>query len=308
MDRSHSKLPSFSKAQWTVIFTLAVLAVVSVAALIGAMVADQYYPGGSPAAAAWILGGSSPEIPLPTDTVQPSNTPFLPLPTSTVTPTPTATATPTPTPTPTHTPTVTNTPTRPPPTYTPTPIYPADSIVLSDFKGYPQSYNLSCESRAAVDWAHYFGVSIGETEFLNALPESDDPNRGFVGDVNDTPGQIPPHGYGVHADPVASLLRAYGLSAESVHGMSDGDIKTEINNGQPIIAWVVGHTLPGYPETYTTQDGDTVTVAPNEHTVIVIGYGSTGVVINDGGWIYWRSWDTFRASFGVLGNMGILYR
>lgn len=159
-----------------------------------------------------------------------------------------------------------------------------------------------------MDWAHYFGVSIGETEFLNALPNSDDPNRGFVGDVNDTPGQIPPNGYGVHADPVAALLRAYGLSAESVHGLSDGDIKTEINNGQPVIVWVVGHTLPGYAETYTTEAGDNITVAPSEHTVIVIGYDSTGVVIMDGSWVYWRSWDTFFASFGVLGNMGILYR
>ncbi len=158
--------------------------------------------------------------------------------------------------TPTHTPTVTNTPTRPPPTYTPTPIYPPDSIVLTDFKGYAQSYNLSCESRAAVDWAQYFGVSIGETEFLNALPESDDPNRGFVGDVNDTPGQIPPHGYGVHADPIAALLRAYGLSAESVHGMSDGDIMTEINNCQPVIAWVEAIPCRGIQKP-THRSGDT---------------------------------------------------
>src|SRR5574340_850420 len=117
MDRSPTKKPSFTKAQWTVIFTLAVLALVSVAALIAAVAADQYYPGGSPAAAAWILGGPAPQTPLPTGTVQPTTTPFQPLPTSTVTPPPPATAPPTPTPTPTHTPTTPNPPTPPPPTY-----------------------------------------------------------------------------------------------------------------------------------------------------------------------------------------------
>lgn len=143
---------------------------------------------------------------------------------------------------------------------------------------------------------------------MNALPPSDDPNRGFVGSVYDIPGQIPPNGYGVHADPVAALLRAFGLPAEAFYRMTAEDIKNEINHGKPVIAWVISNTLPGYGVTYTTQNGDDVIVAPNEHTVIVIGYDPTGVTILDGGLVYWRSWDTFFASFSVLGNMAIVYR
>lgn len=310
MEQPRSKLPPLSKAQWTVIFTMAVVALASLTALFAAITSDLFYPGGSPAMAAWVLGTKISPTAFKTQTYmgRATTTPFLPLPTNTITPTATSTRTPTATSTATMTPTVTSTPTRPPPTRTPTPLYPENSKIIQGISGYPQSYNLSCESRSAVDWARYFGMSIGETEFLNGLPQSDDPNRGFVGDVNDTPGQIPPNGYGVHADPVAALLRAYGIPAESVHWMSTDDIMDEIDEQQPVIVWVVGHTLPGYGVTYTTIAGDDITVAPNEHTVIIIGYDPTGVVILDGGIIYWRSWDTFKASFSVLGNMAVVYR
>lgn len=302
-----------SKARWSVVFTLVVVALAGLAAILGALAADLLYPGGVPAAAAWVFGTDLPQSTGIAKQISqtPSLTPFGPLPTSTITPTPTATPTPTNTSTSTNTPEPTNTPTLPPPTNTsppPEPIYPEDSVIIGNITGYPQSYNLSCESRSAVDWARYFGVSIGETEFLEGLPKSDDPNRGFVGSVYDMPGQIPPNGYGVHADPVARLLRAYGLPAESVYRMGIEDIKKEINHGQPVIAWVITGTMPGYPLTYHTEDGDDVTVAPFEHTVIIIGYDPTGVTVLDGAWVYWRSWDTFMASFGVLGNMGIVYQ
>ena len=73
---------------------------------------------------------------------------------------------------------------------------------------------LSCEASAATDWAAYFGKKIDEYEFQNRLPQSDNPNKGFVGNVFGTWGQVPPAPYGVHADPVATLLQDYGLDAE----------------------------------------------------------------------------------------------
>ncbi len=213
-------------------------------------------------------------------------------------------------PTETEVPTNTPTPPPPPPTRTPKPpepVYPSDSVIIGNITGYPQSYNLSCESRSAVDWARYFGVNISETEFLNALPSSDDPNQGFVGNVNDYGGQIPPNSYGVHADPVAKLLRAYGVPATAVYSMSAEAIRREIDAGRPVIAWVIVGTRPGYPAIYRTEAGDDVLVAPNEHTVIVIGYDPTGVTILDGGTIYWRNWETFMASFSVLNYMAVTY-
>ena len=73
------------------------------------------------------------------------------------------------------------------PTVTPTPL---DEAIIEGIKGRWAAYNLDCEARSAVDWAAYFGVEINEIEFFNALPRSDDPEMGFVGDVNAPWGSI----------------------------------------------------------------------------------------------------------------------
>ena len=58
-----------------------------------------------------------------------------------------------------------------------------------------------------MDWAAYFGVAISEDHFQSLLPSSDDPDVGFVGNPDGAEGQLPPQSYGVHADPVAAVLR-----------------------------------------------------------------------------------------------------
>ena len=60
---------------------------------------------------------------------------------------------------------------------------------------------------------------------LNNLPVSDNPEKGFVGSVFGTWGQTPPNPYGVHAQPIAKLLREYGLDAQAQMGLSVKDLK-----------------------------------------------------------------------------------
>ena len=177
---------------------------------------------------------------------------------------------------------------------------------ISGIRGHPQSFSLSCEARSAADWAGYFGVAVDETDFLYRLPASDNPDYGFVGDVNSPWGFIPPEGYGVHAGPVASLLREYGLNAYAHRGLTWDDLRAQIAAGQPVIAWVVGHVERGWPETYTPANWVTVTVARYEHTVIVTGYTADSVVVLDGVRTYARGIDVFLESWSVLGNMAIV--
>jgi uncharacterized protein YvpB len=239
----------------------------------------------------------------------PTSTPFQPLPTNT--PTPTFTSTPTATTTPTRTPKPTKTPT---PVPTNTPIVPtaediSTSYLISGVYGYNQSHSLSCESRSAVDWAAFFGVSITENEFQSSLPRSDDPDAGFVGSPDGTEGQIPPNSYGVHAGPVAALLRGYGLSAKAVHGYSFDDLRREIASGKPVIVWVYGNVWAGgVPVNYLAQDGHTTTVVPFEHTVIIYGYDESSVWVLDGGMTYTRPNYIFQDSWGTLGNMAIIMK
>ncbi len=261
---------------------------------------------GGTAAAFSLFNGSSQVDTLLELTGTTSPTPFQPLPTETPTPTPTATPTATPTSTPTNTPTPLPTST-PIPTSTPSDGLPSTAWI-EGVKGYAQSYNLTCESRTAVDWARYFGVSIDEMEFQSGLPLSDNPETGFVGNYNGYMGQIPPAAYGVHAPPVAALLREYGLTATAVKDYSLERLKKQIANGNPVIVWVIGNVWYGAPIEYTPDDGSTVTVAHFEHTAIVIGYDEYGLTFVDNNLIYWRSTRAFLDSWAVLGNMAIVAR
>lgn len=179
------------------------------------------------------------------------------------------------------------------------------AAAVSGFSGLAQSYNLDCETRSAVDLAAYFGVNILPSEFLSKLPSSDDPNLGFVGNYWDARGQIPPASYGVYQEPVAALLRQYGLSAIGASGFSMDDLERQIAAGKPVMVWVVGNTEVGYSVNYTPSNGRTTKVVPYQHTVIVIGYDTTNVTIQDGARQYTRSLGTFEASWAALDNRAI---
>jgi uncharacterized protein YvpB len=181
---------------------------------------------------------------------------------------------------------------------------PAEAAV-EGVRGHRQSLPLSCESRSAADWAAFFGVAIDELEFLGRLPASDDPDRGFVGDVKGRWGQVPPNPYGVHAGPVARLLTDYGLRATPHRYMKWESLQAEIAAGRPVIVWVTGHVNEGEAQIYTAADGRKTVVAPFEHTVIVVGYTATTVTVVDGANVREHGLEQFLASWGVLRNMAV---
>ena len=171
-----------------------------------------------------------------------------------------------------------------------------------------QSLPLDCESRVAVDYASFFKVYIREMDFYNHLPHSDNPDRGFVGDVNGIWGQIPPNPYGVHAEPVAALLRQYGVSAYAHRKMSWETLRSEIAAGKPVFVWDVGSVDNGFPTYYTPSDGNTTIVANYQHVVQVIGYDISGNQLNiiDNGSAYTVTIASFLRSWSALDNMAII--
>lgn len=233
-----------------------------------------------------------------------SQTPFQPVhePTATRTPTVTPTLPPTETPIPTAT-------EIPLPTDTPDPSGLPGSARILDIVGHAQFYNLECESRSAVDFARFLGNDLVETTFLNELPLSDDPNKGFVGSYYDPVGQIPPASYGVHAGPIAALLSSFGTPAEAITGFTWLRVREEIANNRPVIAWVIFGVAEGTPIEYVVpSDGSTIIVAHYEHTVIVIGYTPTTVTVLDGASKYSVPLTQFLDSWSVLGNMAVISR
>jgi len=182
------------------------------------------------------------------------------------------------------------------------------SALITNINGHMQTYELGCEASAAVDWAAYYDVLIYESTFQFALPLSDNPELGFVGNVTtDGWGQIPPDAYGVHAPPIAELLREYGLPAQAVKGMTLEEVKAELAQGDPIIAWVIGNMVYSSPVKIYDQEGNGVIVAPHEHVVILIGYDETNITYMNNGNFFTVPIDVFLTSWGVLGNMAVIY-
>lgn len=184
---------------------------------------------------------------------------------------------------------------------------------IGGISGRGQALPLDCESRSAVDWAAYFGVKIDEIEFFHSLPESDNPDLGFVGNVYGAWGQIPPYPYGVHAEPVAETLRDYGLEAYAHRPLSWDALRSEIAAGRPVIVWIVGNSslqyvVNGVPVYYTPSEGDLTVVARYEHTVIVTEYTSDSVSYLNGGYIYTKNLNQFLESWSVMRNMAITAR
>jgi LysM repeat protein len=182
------------------------------------------------------------------------------------------------------------------------------AILIRNISGGNQALPLDCEARSAVDWARYFGTDIDELEFFKRLPTSDDPDIGFVGDVNGLWGQTPPNAYGVHAEPIAALLRQYNINAIAKRNMNLDDLRRELNANRPVIVWIVGHVTNGKGFNYTAKSGRTTLVAPYEHTAIVIGYNATTFTFLDNAQIYSRPIATFQSSWSALGNMAVTLR
>ncbi len=181
-----------------------------------------------------------------------------------------------------------------------------EGAYVDGFVGYAQSYTLDCETRSAIDLAAYFGVNIPHSEFLISLPHSDDPNLGFVGNFYDPRGQIPPASYGVYQEPIAGMLRNYGLTAVGMEGYTVDSLKTQIAKGRPVMVWIIGNTITGTPVSYTPSNGRTTTVAHFQHTAVVIGYDAQNVTLQDGANKYTRSWEVFKQSWGVLNNRAVV--
>ncbi len=181
------------------------------------------------------------------------------------------------------------------------------SAFIEGIAGHPQEHNLSCESRSATDLAAFWGVGFTEDDFFRRLPKSDNPHRGFLGDVDQPAGTMPPYGYGVYAGPVAATLRSFGLDAQARAGWTLDELKAEIAAGRPVAIWATyDMRLPG-TRTWTSSDGATSTVVQWQHTFIAIGYDESGVYLIDAYDAATKhfAYEAFLPAWAQLGSMAV---
>ncbi|MCL7452353.1 MAG: C39 family peptidase [Anaerolineae bacterium] len=140
-----------------------------------------------------------------------------------------------------------------------------------------QAHNLSCESSAASMAAQYHQVSLSEADVLAALPQNENPYLGFRGNVDGPTGGTAD--YGVYAGPVQQILNKAGLRATPIEG-GLAAIRAALARGNPVIAWITYNCQVGTPVTQVIG-GQTVTLVPYQHVVVLTGYNQDGMWAND---------------------------
>jgi uncharacterized protein YvpB len=184
---------------------------------------------------------------------------------------------------------------------------PPPAAFVEGVVGHPQEHNLSCESRSATDVAAFWGAGFAEDDFFRRLPKSDNPHRGFLGDVDLPAGSMPPLGYGVYVEPVAATLRSFGLDARARRGWNLDGLKAELAAGCPVVVWATyDMQLPGV-ETWVSSDGATSDVVKWQHTFIAVGYDEGGVTLVDAydGETKKIPYEAFTPAWEQLGRMAV---
>ncbi len=176
--------------------------------------------------------------------------------------------------------------------------------------GRPQARSLSCESRSACDLLAWAGIQVAEEEFRRGLPLSDNPDLGFVGDVDGPGEQLPPAGYGVHEQPIAMRLRAYGLACQAAAGVSTESLRRELAAGRPLIVWATGMLDAPQPVRYADSQGRAFLAVRGEHTFLAMGYTPGEVILLDPaqGTRKTVKWARFERSFEALGRRVVWLR
>jgi len=169
---------------------------------------------------------------------------------------------------------------------------------------YRQSHSLSCEAASASMVAAFFGVSLSEQEVIEALPRHENPNLGYRGNIDGPTGSL--KDYGVHAAPLQETLVAHGLRVSALEGGLEG-IRSALNAGHPVIAWITYNLWEQNPVELELSDGTTVKVVPYEHAVVIEGYTAHGLWALDpyDGEREFLPWADFERSWGYLDYMAL---
>jgi len=152
--------------------------------------------------------------------------------------------------------------------------------VLTALEGRPQARRLTCESRSAADLLAYHGLPGTEAEVFERLPKSDNPDLGFVGDPDGEPGKLPPAGYGVHAAPLAQVLRGFGLDARAQQGRDLAWLREETDQDRPVIVWITASCGESSATPLVDARGRPFRAVRGEHVVMVLRVRETVLALD----------------------------
>ena len=184
------------------------------------------------------------------------------------------------------------------------------SVMLQTVSSGKQSLPLSCEAKIASQIAMMYGLGFDEATFMNRLPHSLNPRRGFVGSVDgrfywprDIVGgnALGPGGYGVHVEgwvPTFEALSGFQvrlLSSSPVGAQSQ--IDAALRQGYPVAVWAIlgfrvniarnsvwiGPSANGTAIDCGGPAPDCYYLASGEHAYLILGRQDSDYVVYDPG-------------------------
>jgi uncharacterized protein YvpB len=165
-----------------------------------------------------------------------------------------------------------------------------------------QQHSLTCES-SAVSMATR--GQIVENQLMSVMPRSANPNLGFRGNPDGQQGTRLVD-YGVYASPLHQALLRYGYASTVISYGYDRDIKTFVNRGWPVVAWMT-YALQKATPRLVMHGGVQFVLVPHEHAITIVGYDDRTVIANDP-WTRHQVryfWADFNRSWGYFGNMAL---
>jgi uncharacterized protein YvpB len=172
-----------------------------------------------------------------------------------------------------------------------------------------QRHTFGCFSAAGNMALAFYGVdTISEEEFIDAIGRDTternfvinvwgDPNKAVVGTIDGSG----PGGYGVHWDPVVSLINKY-RPAEVRRNWTIPELLAEVHNNHPVMVWWVNGVWPAKDVSWNLPSGEKVYTVNGVHVEVVTGWKGP---IDDPLLIYTNDpWRGYRAySKGQFENL-----
>lgn len=145
-----------------------------------------------------------------------------------------------------------------------------------------------CEVVSIKMLAEFYGVNKTVDEWILRMPRGDiywragrrrgpDPRKKFAGNPYSV------HSYGVYHQPMLAMLQPYfGDRLINMTGRPWGEYEDMIIAGNPIAIWGTIENLPIFLRgTWVTPAGDEYQWRGNGHTMVLVGFSKTEVVVND---------------------------
>ena len=169
---------------------------------------------------------------------------------------------------------------------------------------YQQQRSLSCEYASIQIATTMTGQEISEYEIGSLVPLSENPHRGYRGDIHGEWGNTTD--YGVYNEPLQTALDTLGIQSDAFY--ADGArraLTNAIDAGSPVVVWLGMWGDTSY-DAYSA-DGARYQLTRGMHVMVAYGYDDDGVYLTDPGTAVWRfyAWDEFMAMWNVMDGMGL---